>query len=83
MSQVFKILTGMDRIEQDSIFERQQVTQHTKQSSNPWNLTKKLARKDPRLHSFGLKVIDDLNALSDDAKNLKNTGKCVQIKIKE
>jgi hypothetical protein len=36
-----------------------------------WNLTKKPARRDRRLHSFRLRVIDDWNALSDDAKNLQ------------
>jgi hypothetical protein len=37
--QVFKILKGIDRIEQDSIFVRRQVTQHMRQSSNLWCLT--------------------------------------------
>jgi hypothetical protein len=47
------------------------VTQHTRQSSNPWCLTKQSARKDPRLPSFGLSVTDDWNALLDDVKNLE------------
>ncbi len=71
MSQVFKILKGIERIEQESIFIQQQVTQHTKQSSNPWNLTKKLARTDSRWHNVGLRVIDDWNAHPDDVKNLE------------
>ncbi len=64
-------MKGNDRIAQDSIFVRRQMIQHRRQSSNPWNLTKKSARTDPRLHIFGLRVIDDWNALSYDVKTLE------------
>jgi hypothetical protein len=35
LSREFKILKGIDRIKQDSIFVRGQGTQHTRQSSSP------------------------------------------------
>jgi hypothetical protein len=68
---VFKILKGIDRIAQDSIFLGRQMIHHRRQSSNPWNLTQKSARTDPRLHTFRLRVIDDWNALSYDVKTLE------------
>jgi hypothetical protein len=76
---VFKILKGVDKVDPDQIFARRQVNQHTKhQSANPRNLTKKQAKTDPRLHSSGLRVVEELNALSDDIKSLEKikTFKC-------
>jgi hypothetical protein len=35
MSQVFKILTGIDKVDSDKIFARRQVNHHTTQSANP------------------------------------------------
>jgi hypothetical protein len=60
LTQVFKILKGIDRrVEPGQIFRRRRENQCTTQSANPWNLTKKQARMDPRLHSFGLRVVEE------------------------
>jgi hypothetical protein len=58
----------------DQIFARRHVNQHTRQSANPWNLTKKQPETDPRLHSFGFWVVEEWNALSEDTKSLEKIG---------
>jgi hypothetical protein len=70
LTQVFKILKGIDRVVPEQIFGRRRENQYTRQSANPWNLTKKQARTDPRLHSFGLRVVEEWNALPDHIKSL-------------
>jgi hypothetical protein len=67
LTQVFKILKG---IEPEQIFGRRRENQYMRQSANPWNLTKKQAT-DPRLHSFGLRVVEEWNALPKHFKSLE------------
>ncbi len=40
LTQVFKILKGIDRLVPEQIFGRRRENQYTRQSANPWNLTK-------------------------------------------
>jgi hypothetical protein len=66
-----RILTQViDRVVPEQIFGRRRENQYTRQSANPWNLTRKQARTDPRLHSFGLRVVEEWNALLDHIKSL-------------
>jgi hypothetical protein len=39
LTQVFKILKEIEKVEPEEIFTRRRVSQHTKQSANPWTLT--------------------------------------------
>ncbi len=43
LTQVFKILKGINKVEPEQIFGRRRENQYTRQSANPWNLTKKQA----------------------------------------
>jgi hypothetical protein len=68
MSQTFKILKGVDRVEPDQLFSRVRGEVRTRLSADPWNLQKKRARKEVRLHSFGLRVVDPWNSLPSVCK---------------
>ncbi len=71
LTQIFKILKGINKVEPEQIFVRRREDQYTTQSAKPWNLTRKWARTDPRLHSFGLWVVEKWNALPDHIKSLE------------
>ncbi len=72
ITQVFKILKGIDKIDPEKLFQARRTTQNTRQSSNPWNITKKQAKTEVRKKSFGLRVVDEWNRLPDDYGCSKN-----------
>jgi hypothetical protein len=44
---------------------------HISLSAKQWNFRRKQEKTDPRLHSFGFRVAEEWNALSDDMKSLE------------
>jgi hypothetical protein len=70
MSQVFKIMKGIDKIDQNKVFAPRQTNQNTRNASNQWNLARKNARTDVRLQSFGLRVVEEWNSLPEETKKL-------------
>jgi hypothetical protein len=69
----FKILKGFSGIKSDQLFERLTHTAGTRLATDPWNLKRKNARKDVRLHSFGLRVVEPWNSLPLELKQLDST----------
>ena len=70
MIQVFKIVTGKDRIDQDKLLPPSTVGRTRGHSQK---LMKRRSRLNLRKHSFGLRVVDDWNSLPDwvvDAEDL-------------
>jgi hypothetical protein len=68
MAQVFKIFKGIDRLDPEKIFPARRQYQNTIQLANPCNLTSKQAITDMRNHSFGIRVVEEWNKLSDEVK---------------
>jgi hypothetical protein len=59
MSQTFKIVKNMDKIDRDKVFLQQRDEgARTRAGANPWNIKKKFAHTETRLNSFGLRVVD-------------------------
>jgi hypothetical protein len=69
MAQVFKIVKGIDKLDPEKIFPARRQFQNTRQLANPWNLTSKQAKTAMRKHSFGIRVVEEWNKLSDEVKN--------------
>jgi hypothetical protein len=55
----------IDIMELEKLFPAQRTTQNMRQSSNPWNVAKKQAMTDSRKNSFGWRVFEEWNKLSD------------------
>jgi len=70
MIQTFKILKGIDGVKSEEIFEKVAHAAGTRLAADPWNLKKTRARKEIRINSFGLRVIDTWNSLPAELKKI-------------
>jgi hypothetical protein len=70
ITQLFKILKGIDKMDPEKLFSARRTTQNTRQSSNPLNIAKKQAMTEVRKGSFGLRVVDEWNRLPDEEKSI-------------
>jgi hypothetical protein len=69
ITQVFKILKGIDTMDPEKLFSAQRTTQNARQSASSWNIAKKQENREVRMRSFGLSVVDEWNRLLDEAKS--------------
>jgi len=74
MMQVFKIIKGVDKVNPDQLFAKITHGAGTRNTTDPWNLQRGKAKKEVRLHSFGLRTIERWNKLSVETKQQKSTG---------
>lgn len=72
MMQVFKILKGKDKVCPDKLFTRVDHTTGTRMSADQMNLKKRMAKKDVRLNSFSVRVVDKWNRIPEEVKKLEN-----------
>ncbi len=56
MTQTFKILKGIDRVKEETLFTRMSSLKQTRQAENPWNTARKGSRTDIRLNSYSVRV---------------------------
>ena len=74
MAQVFKILHRKDNVSEDTWFRRT-TNEHervTRQSADPFNLSKQNSASEIRRNFFSQRIIDDWNSLPSSVKNLPN-----------
>jgi hypothetical protein len=72
MSQTFKIVKNIDKIDRDKVFLQQRDERaRTRARVNPWNIKKKFAHTETRLNSFGLRVVDGWNSLPNEIKEVE------------
>ena len=72
MMQVFKIIKGIDKVSLEKLFTKVDHTAGTRNAVSQTNLKKKMARKEVRLNSFSLRVVDNWNRLPEEMKKLEN-----------
>ena len=76
MIQVYKILTGKDRINQEKLLPRSQLT---RTRGHRMKLVKQRGRLNIRKFSFGLRVVNNWNALPDSVVSSKDINKyCIR-----
>ena len=68
--QAYKIFTGKDRVDPDTLFKRvgTTATRATRFTADPMNIVEERSRLDVRKHSYAVHVASDWNKLNPDAK---------------
>ena len=70
MIQVWKILHQKDDVDPQTWFKMaSESDRHTRQSSNPWNLSTGTGNNDVRLNFFSIRVVEQWNSLPDSVKS--------------
>jgi len=72
MTETFKIMSGRDRVDRETIFSCVDATRATRNRSDPLNIQQKRSRLDIRKYSFAARVAEDWNRLSSEVKNSKS-----------
>jgi hypothetical protein len=74
ITQVSKILKGIDKMDPGKLFPARRTIQNTRQSSNKWkHIAKKQAKTEVRKKRFGLKFVG-WKRLPDEAKSRQTEG---------
>jgi hypothetical protein len=71
MTQTFKILKGIDRVREETLFTRVSRLQRTRQAENPLNMVRKGSRTDIRQNSYSVRVVEKWNSLPGEVKSLE------------
>ncbi len=68
MTQTFKILKGIDKVNSENLFQLAEVGRRTRATVSHLNLLKKHAQTEIRRNSCTYRVVDQLNQLPDELK---------------
>ncbi len=72
MTEVYKILHGVTKVNASSWFEMASVNARTtRQVSNPWNIRPKHGRLEIRRNFFSMRVINPWNQIPEDIRAAK------------
>jgi hypothetical protein len=75
MVQVYKIVTGKDRVNRESWFKMAaEALVQTRQAAGLMNIVKLRARLEMRANFFSVRVCDSWNGVPDDIKMVRSTG---------
>ena len=66
--QAFKIVKGIDRVDPGKLFTRVSHTARTRNAADTMNLQKERARKDVRMNSFSIRIVDHWNSIPEKVK---------------